>query len=105
MSMEIYDKASKLGLKDFRSHTLRGRYPYLQVLDDILSYTEVVSEVNLGLVDIPMEQIVGTKTAGRMNAFASNFMPLLPQDSEFATKWCTLYQAHIAEGIRASKSI
>lgn len=55
--------------------------------EDILSYTNVSSEVNLGLVDIPLDQIAGTKTAGRTNAFASNFMPLLPRDSEFAVKW------------------
>lgn len=100
MNTEIYEKVYKLAIKDFHSKTLKGMYPYLQVLDEILSYTAISSEVNLGLVDIPLDQIVGTKTAGRTNAFASNFMPLLPRDSEFAIKWCSLYNSHLEEGIR-----
>lgn len=100
MNYEVYDSVYKLGLKDFRKQISKGGYPYLQVLDEILSYTEIVSEENLGVVEIPIEQIVGTKTAGRTNAFASNFMPLLPADSEFAFKWCNLYDAHLEEGIR-----
>lgn len=100
MIFEEYDKAYKLALKDFRNKSSKGMHPYLQVLDEILSYTEVSSEINLGIIDIPIDQIVGTKTAGRTNAFASNYMPLLPGSSEFASKWCRLYDAHIEEGIR-----
>lgn len=100
MNREEYEKAYKLAIKDFRIKTLKGMYPYLQVLDDILSYTDVSSEINLGLVDIHLDQVAGTKTAGRTNAFASNYMPLLPKDSEFASKWCNLYTAHLEEGIR-----
>ena len=54
----------------------------------------------LGLVDIPAESIVGTKTAGRHTAFAPNFMPILEGDSEFAHKWSSLCDAHLKEGIR-----
>lgn len=100
MNTEIYEKVYKLALKDFRHKTSKGMYPYLQVLDDILSYTDILAEVNLGLVDIPLDQVIGTKSAGRTNAFASNYMPLLPSDSEFAVKWCRLYEAHLEEGIR-----
>lgn len=100
MNTEIYEKVHKLAMKDFRNKTSKGMHPYLQVLDDILSYTDIVSEINLGLVDVPLNQIAGTKTAGRTNAFASNFMPLLPARSEFASKWCRLYDSHLEEGIR-----
>lgn len=100
MNTEIYERVNKLAIKDFRNKTSKGMYPYLQVLDDILSYTNISSEVDLGLVDIPLGQVVGTKAAERTNSFASNFMPLLPNDSEFAVKWCRLYEAHLEEGIR-----
>mgnify|MGYP007031455233 CR=1 FL=1 len=58
----------------------------------------------LGLVDIPAESIVGTKTAGRHTAFASNFMPLLEDDTEFAVKWSNLCLSliHISEPTRRS---
>lgn len=58
----------------------KGEYPYLPVLDDILSYTDIISEVNLGLMDVPLDKIVGTKTKGRTSAFANNFMPLLAEN-------------------------
>ena len=100
MSMEEYKKALKMGQKNFRACVSKGQYPYLQVLDAILEHTEVGSTVPLGLVDIPMDFIVGTKTAGRTSAFASNFMPLLGEDTEFAHKWANLCQAQMDEGIR-----
>ena len=49
---------------------------------------------------MPSESIVGTKTSGRHTAFAPNFMPLLDVDTEFATKWSNLCEAHLEEGIR-----
>lgn len=100
MSRTEYGKARKKAQKIYRSQLLRGTYPYLQALDDIVSFAEVVSEVELGLVEIPLDAVVGTKTAGRKQAFASNFMPLLDDNTEFAYKWIALYDAHISEGIR-----
>lgn len=78
----------------------RGQSPYLAVLDDILRGVNIVAQEPLGLVDIPAESIVGTKTAGRHTAFAPNFMPILEADSEFARKWSNLCDAHLEEGIR-----
>ncbi len=100
MSIEDYRSALKLGQKEYRTCLSRGEYPYLQVLDEILDRLEVQDEVDLGLVDIPVEQIAGTKTAGRQAAFARNFMPLLSEDTEFAGKWNSLCGAHLEEGIR-----
>lgn len=98
---EQYVKAMKLGQKCYKDSVLRGRYPYLQVLDEILDDSMIVGRVDIGLVDIPAEQITGTKTAGRRTAFAANFMPLLSPDSEFAYKWMNLCAAHLGdEGIR-----
>ncbi|MCI8598978.1 MAG: BMP family ABC transporter substrate-binding protein [Lachnospiraceae bacterium] len=100
MMMEEYAKARKLAQKAYRTALLKGSYPYLQVLDEILSFTKTSSEVDLGLVEIPLEQIAGTKTSGRTTAFSNNFMPLLSEDTEFAAKWSSLYHAHLEEGIR-----
>ena len=71
-------------------------------LDDILKEKNIVAvrEVPLGLVQIPSELIVGTKTAGRSSAFSKGFKPLLKENTEFAYKWMALYKAHLNEGIR-----
>ncbi|MCM1386521.1 MAG: BMP family ABC transporter substrate-binding protein [Bacillus sp. (in: Bacteria)] len=100
MAATEYAAALKQGRRSYQTALTKGEYPYLPVLDDILSYTEVASIENLGVMDIPLSKIVGTKTAGRTNAFANNFMPLLPEDSEFGMKWASLYDHQIEDGIR-----
>ncbi len=100
MSLADYRNAYRLGKKDYQYRMLHGMQPTLQVLDDILPGRGSYSEVSLGLVQIPADQIVGTKTGGRSSAFAANFMPILREGTEFATKWASLSTSHVAEGIR-----
>lgn len=99
-SHDHYQQALKQGRRSHRDSVNRGRYPYLQVLDEVLGENMVAGQVDLGLIEIPLEQIVGTKTAGRVNAFSADFLPLLGEDSEFAVKWRQLCTAHLGdEGI------
>lgn len=100
MSFNDYIQAAKLGKKDYQSKLMQGKSPTLEVLDDILHTKKNYHEVSLGLVEIPLEQIVGTKTTGRSNSFSSNFMPILDSDSEFATKWIHLCTSQQEEGIK-----
>lgn len=97
--IDDYIKAEKKGERTFRRDTGRGKYPYLPVLDEIVSQTDV-SEEHVGLVEVPIESIRGTKTKGRTEAFASDFMPILDPTSEFAMKWTKLYDSAKVEGIR-----
>ena len=98
MALYDYSGALRQGRRRYQEAVSKGQYPYLPVLDDILSNTDIVSEVNLGVIDIPLERVVGTKTQGRTRAFASNFMPLLGERSEFGAKWAYLYDHQIEEG-------
>ena len=92
-ALAVYEKAYRYGKKE-------GGCP--EVLDDILKERNISASagIPLGLVQIPAELIVGTKTAGRSSAFSKNFYPLLKENTEFATKWVSLYRAHMDEGIR-----
>ncbi len=99
MEGEDYNKAFKLGKRDYQARMHRGVKPTLLVLDDIIPKKGAYSEESLGLVQIPIEQIVGTKSVGRSNSFAGNFMPILPEGSEFAYKWMSLSKSHVEEGI------
>lgn len=100
MGKEDYSKAFKLGKKDYQARMLRGVKPTLQVLDDIMPEKGSYSEASLGLVQIPIDQIVGTKTVGRSSSFAGNFMPILRESTEFAEKWIQLSISHVEQGIR-----
>ncbi|MEE1243625.1 BMP family ABC transporter substrate-binding protein [Frisingicoccus sp.] len=88
-----YEKYYKLGKKEDEG---------LLVLDELIANEHIViaGEMSLGLVQIPVEKIAGTKTSGRGESFSKSFYPILPEKSEFAQKWMGLYQAHIEEGIR-----
>ena len=97
---EDYIKAYKAGKRDYQARMMRGEIPTLKVLDDVLPSRGRYSEVQLGLVQIPIEQIVGTKTSGRSSAFSGNFMPILRENTEFAYKWSVLSESHLKEGIR-----
>lgn len=100
MPEQFYKDALKLGQKEKRQRVSKGQYPYLPVMDDMMSKARMNSGTRLGIMQIPAEFIVGTKTGGRTTAFAANFMPLLEETTEFAAKWKMLCKAHLEEGIR-----
>lgn len=95
-----YLEAQKRGKKEQKKCLAMGRFPYLPVLDEILTHQNILTEQNLGLIQIPLDHVVGTSTKGRTYAFAANFMPILDEQSEFACKWEALAEAQVNEGIR-----
>lgn len=72
MSANEYLKAQKLGEKRYQAAVAKNEYPYLPVLDEIISPSDTVGEVNLGLQTISLDRVVGTATAARTTAFAGN---------------------------------
>ena len=97
---EEYQKALKLGQKEVRECQLKGRPANPAVLHQLIGDIAADRSVSVGLVEIPANRIVGTKTAGRISAFSPSFLPLLGRDTEFAAKWICLCDAHLTEGIR-----
>ena len=74
MALEDYRAARKLAQKASRSAVSNGEYPYLPALDEFVSREEICGEQPLGIVDIPLDKVAGTKTSGRRNSFANNFV-------------------------------
>ena len=100
-AVEEYVQAVKLGQKETKELTAAGKNPNPAVLDDILGTVSFDTALEVGLVEIPAERIVGTKSSGRITAFSASFLPLLHEDSEFARKWKNLCAAHLSDqGIR-----
>ena len=96
---EDYRKAKRLGDRAVREAAQAGRSTVLPALDEILS-VEDKTPYYVGVMEIPMALVTGTKTRGRQNAFAPDFMPLMDQNSEFASKWDALFVSQLEEGIR-----
>lgn len=95
-----YQEALKLGKKEHKKCIMQGHFPYLPVLDEILEHQEIQTEQKMGLVQIPLDHVVGTSTRNRTYAFAANFMPILESGTEFSSKWAHLADAQVNEGIR-----
>ena len=72
-AIEEYSQALKKGLKESRELSAAGKRPHPLVLDEILpeNYPGVVQDI--GLMEIPSERIVGTKSAGRITAVMPYF--------------------------------
>ena len=76
-AMEEYAKALKLGQKEVRECQQKGRPVNPEVLHQVVGDLAADRSTPVGLVEIPTNRIVGTKTAGRISAFSPNFLPLL----------------------------
>jgi basic membrane protein A and related proteins len=94
--------ARKLGLKEYSRNVSKGEVGYLPSLDGLVKNSEIVSEVDLGIIEIPLKKIVGTYSHLRSLSFAKNFMPILAEKTEFQFKWSALCKAHLNEGIKHS---
>jgi basic membrane protein A and related proteins len=95
-----YIAARKMGMRDYSRNISKGQSGYLPFMEGVLKNIEILYEIDLGIVDLPLKKIVGTYTYSRSRSFAINFMPLLTTRTEFAQKWSALCVAHIEEGIR-----
>ena len=100
MSLDDYKKARKLAQRQSRRASTKGESPYLKVLDTILEKQETAGNQYLGMMEIPLSLVIGTKETGRSIAFSPDFLPLLDETSEFATKWLSLFQSQMEEGLR-----
>ena len=85
--IDEYIKALKAGEKEYKAKLSAGEYPYLPALDDVCPDNDTMPQRSMGLIELPVDLIAGTKTRARQNSFAPDFMPLLDIDTEFASKW------------------
>lgn len=99
--MEEYLIALKQGQREYNELIAAHKDPNPAVLDEVLPEGGTESIQELGILEIPSNRIVGTKSAGRIAAFTPSFRPLLETHSEFAVKWMQLCEAHLGiTGIR-----
>lgn len=97
---EVYKSARKLALREYSNSVSQGHNGYLPFLDGILKNIEIASEIDLGVVEIPLKKVKGTYTYLRSTSFARNFMPLMQEGTEFSGKWDAVYKIQVREGLR-----
>lgn len=97
---DTYYAAYKMGTREYAKQVSQGQNGYLPFLDGVLENIDIISEVDMGVVDIPVEKIKGTYTYLRSISFAHNFMPLMKVGTEFEVKWQHVCNIQLNEGLR-----
>lgn len=69
----------------------------LPLLKTVLDTYNVAGETDLGVVKIPVKQIVGVVAEEDRNAYVSDFCPLPSVNSEFAAKWTTRFMENLSD--------
>lgn len=95
-NVEHYKYAYKKARKQFSQDKRNGKDPYLKALDEIVNMYDCSIEI-IGEIDVSVDLIVGTVNRKRKVSFASNFMPLLKRDTEFAGKWLNVCKYHLSD--------
>lgn len=93
---ECYSVLQNQAKRVERKSAANGAFIALPVLQNILDQTKVAGEVDLGVVNIPVNQIVGIASECDRDIYTSDFLPLPSVSSGFAEKWTQLFVAHLS---------
>jgi len=100
----FYEEARKLyaSVQDQAKQTVtrfqkESADPYLVNMDDEVDDTAVSQKVDLGVLEIPVRQIVGVASPDPDMEYTYDFKPLAPDGSEFAEFWCQLYLDYLSD--------
>ncbi len=95
-AVQYYLAAQRQGQREYKNCVHRGLNPNIQALGaDKLQ----LSQVKLGVMEVPIYLVVGSTEEARCNSFSAGFLPLMGPESEFAMKWVNLCSAQLSEGI------
>lgn len=103
-SFEQYQYAFKLGKENVRNQRSKNLNTHPLVLEETVRVSDCSKKV-LGQMYVSGQLIVGTTTEAASSSFSADFMPLLNERSEFASKWQEICDQHLSfEGVKESVS-
>ncbi len=94
-SFEQYQYAFKLGKENVRNQRSKNLNTHPLVLEETVRVSDCSKKV-LGQMYVPGQLIVGTITEAASSSFSADFMPLLNERSEFASKWQAVCDQHLS---------
>lgn len=90
-----YVKALKLDNRQKNKDEKQGNDAHPRALDAFLQKNMEEERIELGVMDIHTDQVIGVAESKGRELYASNFMPLSPKKSNYAIQWrelCLDYQ-------------
>ena len=67
----------------------------MPALSEVLAQEKVAGEAELGVYEIPVNQIVGMADDSEKENYISEFLPLPSIETDFAKTWCNLYMGYL----------
>lgn len=93
---DLYIKANARARKTVNDFCKLSADPYLNAMENTLDEGSIAERVDLGILEIPVRQIVGSVSDSDEVLYTYDFMPLAEDASEFADSWCQMYQAYLS---------
>ena len=93
---DLYTKANARARKTVNDFCKLSADPYLNAMENTLDEGSIAERVDLGILEIPVRQIVGSVSDSDEVLYTYDFMPLAEDASEFADSWCQMYQAYLS---------
>lgn len=94
---DLYAKVHAQAKKTASNYQKVSADPYLIDMDNEVDDSNVVEKVDLGIMEIPVRQIVGVTSTYPDMEYTYDFKPLAEADSEFADIWCQLYMDYLSD--------
>lgn len=94
---ETYSAAQNQSRRVIRRNERNGIVNVLPALADVLEGEATAGKVELGVCEIPVDQIVGIATETGKENYTSDFLPVPAAGSDFAEAWCNLYVEFLSD--------
>lgn len=94
---DLYSAAQNQAKRTVRKGAARGADTNLPMLKSVLNQDKVAGEVDLGVVNIPVKQIVGIVSDSDRDLYTADFLPIPSVRSEYAQKWTQIYLEHLSD--------
>ena len=94
---DLYTKVNARARKTVNDFCKLSADPYLNAMENTLDEGSIAERVDLGILEIPVRQIVGSVSDSDEILYTYDFMPLAEDASEFADSWCRMYLAYLSD--------
>ena len=94
---EQYSVSQNHAKRNVRRCVRAGMETALPTLESVVDRTKCAGEADLGVLSIPVAQIVGIASGSDNENYTANFLPLPSAKSEFAEKWTQIYMEHLTD--------
>ncbi len=92
-----YQQVHGMAQKEARKAERMGIEKCPKELKHQLENKKIANTVELGIIEIPVDQIVGTAVFDEKNLYSPNFLPISSTNSPFAEQWCQLYLDYLSD--------